>query len=277
MSHRAIAGGGVDYFCRWTDGYKKTRIHHQHLCLGEERPGLHCKNMKKNNYDKKFYDCLFSPARMRPYYVRYSGNEEKAIRHYKQNIQLAEALLPSLSIYEVSLRNSLIRELERKTGHKDWYTYFSSIPALKSLKGQVDIALQHIIKRGELVTPDKINGELTMGFWVLLFNAKYEMYLWKDLRRAFSNMPKDKRQRRNVSAPLNEIRDLRNRVFHNEPVSWSLTRLEDIHHTILDVCGWINPALPSWIKTMERFDKVVLSIKRNWYGWWRHLFLQKKY
>ena len=86
------------------------------------------------------------------------------------------------------------------TGRKDWYSYFATVPALKALESQVDVARQHIVKRGEVVTPDKINGELTMGFWVLLFNAKYERYLWKDLRKAFPHMPKPKRQRKYVSA-----------------------------------------------------------------------------
>lgn len=225
--------------------------------------------MKKKVYDKTFFDNSFSTARMKPYYERYPGNERKALQHYRQNIQLAEALLPSLSIYEVALRNSIIRELERMTGRKDWYAFFLTIQALKALVDQVDIAKQHIIKRGELVTPDKINGELTMGFWVLLFNAKYERYLWKDIRKAFPNMPKTKRQRKYISAPLNDIRALRNRVFHNESISWSLMRLESIHKSILEVCSWINPALPYWIKTVERFDNVILSVKLRWYGWWK--------
>ena len=225
--------------------------------------------MKNIVFDKTFFDNSFSSARMRPYYNRYPGKEKKALRHYRQNILLAEALLPSLSIYEVALRNALIRELERMAGHKDWYTYFSTVPALKALDGQVNVARRHIIKRGEEVTQDKINGELTMGFWVLLFNAKYERYLWKDLRKAFPHMPKSKRQRKYVSAPLNDIRALRNRVFHNESISWSLSRLEALHRSILDVCSWINPALPLWIKTVERFDKVILSVRRSWYGWWK--------
>lgn len=158
------------------------------------------------------------------------------------------------------------------TGRKDWYVILSTVPALKSLDSQVDIAKQHITKRGEAITPDKINGELTMGFWVLLFNVKYERYLWKDLRKAFSNMPKAKRQRKYVSAPLNDIRALRNRVFHNESISWNLSRLEFLHNTILEVCLWINPVLPLWIKTVERFDKVILSVKRKWYGWWKYIF-----
>lgn len=227
--------------------------------------------MKNKVYDKTFFDNSFSSARMSTYYNRYPGNERKALQHYRQNIQLAEALLPSLSIYEVALRNSIIRELEQMTGRKDWYAYFSAIPALKGIYAQIDVAKQHITKRGEMVTPDKINGELTMGFWVVLFNAKYERHLWKALRKSFPYMPKPKRQRKYVSTPLNAIRVLRNRVFHNECISWNLARLEDLHNSILEVCSWINPALPHWIKTVERFDNVILSIKRSWYGWWKFI------
>ena len=223
--------------------------------------------MKKIDYDKSFFDNAFSAVRMKPFFDRYPGEEKKAVRHYKQNILLAEALLPSLSIYEVALRNSLIRELERMTGRKEWYTVFATVPALKALDIQIDVAIQHLRKRGEIVSSDKINGELTMGFWVLLFNSKYERHLWKDLRKAFPLMPKTKRQRKNISAPLNDIRALRNRVFHNESICWSLTRLEALHATILEVCSWINPDLTPWIKTIDRFEKVLYSVRISWYGW----------
>ena len=228
--------------------------------------------MKKFVYDKSFFEKLFSSSRMNTYFARYPSNEKVAIRHYRQNILLAEALFPSLSIYEVALRNAIIHELERMTGRKDWYSYFSACPVLKTLSSQIDLVVQHLVRRGEIVTPDKINGELTMGFWVLLFNSKYDRFLWKDLRMAFPFMPKYKRQRKYISAPLNDIRSLRNRVFHNESISWSLVRLEDLHKRILEICSWINPSLPAWIKTVERFDKVLLSVRRSWYGWWSVLF-----
>lgn len=201
---------------------------------------------------------------MNPYWIRYCGNEKKAILHYKQNIQLAEALLPAISIFEVALRNAVIKELERMTMRKDWCTYFASIPALKELYLYVETAKQHLSKKGKIISQDLINGELTLGFWVLLFNAKYSRYLWKDLRRAFPYLSKEKRKRRNISTPLNDIRTLRNRVFHNESISWNLCRLEALHQSIIDICSWINPALPAWISTVERFDKVMASAKL-WY------------
>lgn len=58
-----------------------------------------------------------------------------------------------------------------------------------------------------------------------LLNNEYERVLWKDLRRAFPFMPKERRQRKNVSAPLNRFRAFRNRVFHNESICWNLNRV----------------------------------------------------
>jgi hypothetical protein len=227
--------------------------------------------MKSLGLDKTFFDNVFSEARMRPYFNRYPGNERKAIKHYEQNIRLAESLEPSLSVFEVTLRNALIRELERMTGKKEWYFYFQTHPVLKSLYKYVSIASKHIASRGEIVTADKINGELTMGFWVSLFNAEYEKYLWKDLRRAFPNLPKYRRQRKNVSAPLNTIRALRNRVFHNEAISWSLTRLTFLHNMIVEVISWMNLDLPAWLQRVDRYEIVSQRVKKQWYGWRKYI------
>lgn len=197
---------------------------------------------------------------MKPYFERYPGNEKKAIRQYVLNIRLAESLGPSLSIFEVTLRNATIRELERKTGRKDWYEDFKSDPVLTGLYKYVITASNHIKARGETVTADKINGELTMGFWVSLYNAEYEKSLWKDLRRAFPNMSKIIRQRKTVSAPLNSLRLLRNRVFHNENISWNLTKLEDLHGTIIKVIDWMSPQVTVWMKCVDRFPKVIFKV-----------------
>ena len=209
---------------------------------------------------------------MRPYFNRYPGNEKMAIRHYEQNIRLAESLLPSISVFEVTLRNAIIRELERMTGSKEWYLYFQTHPVLKPLYRYILIANNHITNRGETVTPDKINGELTMGFWVSLFNAEYEMVLWKYLRNAFPNLPKALRQRKTVSGPLNIIRSLRNRAFHHEAISWNLTTLSNLHERIIEAIGWMNQNLPAWLPRVDHFGIVVLSVKWQLYGWRKCLF-----
>lgn len=175
------------------------------------------------------------------------------MKNFQFNKTFFESLGPSLSVFEVALRNALIRELETMTGSKAWYISFQSHPALKPLYRYIITASNQI----------NTHGELTLGFWVSLFNAEYERYLWKDLRRAFPNLPKQRRQRKNVSAPLNTIRTLRNRVFHNEAISWNLTRLTTLHGIILDVIGWMNPMLPAWLQRVDRYKKVLTRVRKQ--------------
>ena len=225
--------------------------------------------MNNSKYNKIFFEDTFSSARMKPYFDRYPGNERKAIQHYEQNIRLAESLEPSLSIFEVTLRNAIIKELETMTGTKEWYRFFQADPVLKPLYKYITTASNQIKNRGEIPTADKINGELTMGFWVSLFNADYDKKLWKDLRRAFPNLPKSLRQRKTVSAPLNNIRSLRNRVFHNEAISWNLSRLSSLHDSIVQVVRWMNQDLPEWMEKIDRYDNVSDDVRKQWYGRWK--------
>mgnify|MGYP002623825181 FL=1 len=203
---------------------------------------------------------------MERYYSLYPNDEERAINHYECNLLLSESLYISLSVLEVTLRNALCRELETLAGRKDWYVIFPTTPGLKNLNRYITEATQHILARQEQILPSKIVAELTLGFWVSLLNSEYERTLWQALRRAFPYMPRQDRQRRNVSAPLNSIRRFRNRIFHNESICWNLNRVEEIHTEMLNVIGWMNRDLPEWVIQQEHFDEACTEIRKrmNW-------------
>ena len=208
----------------------------------------------------------FSSQRLEKYINLYNGDVTKVAAHYKANIALSESLYTSLSVFEVTLRNALSKELERMMGRKDWYSVFPSNPALKSLTSEVTVAIRHISQRGEMVSPDKIIAELTFGFWVTLLNSEYELTLWKSLRLAFPHMPKKDRKRKNVSSPCNALRKLRNRVFHHESICWDLDYITDIHNRLVMVLGWINKDMPSLLDEVDHFCKVVDEIRNSSYG-----------
>ena len=217
------------------------------------------------NYNKEYFEKVFSTKRMERYFNS-NTDEKRAITHYCCNIELAESFYPCLSIFEVSLRNALSRELQTMTGREDWYVIFSNTPGLTNLNRYITQASKQITGRHETITPSKIVAELTLGFWVSLLNSEYEKILWKHIRRAFPYMPKSERKRKNVSAPLNMIRAFRNRVFHNESICWNLDRVSAIHQEIITVMGWINDGLPKWIEGLDRFEHTKQNIinKMNW-------------
>ena len=199
-------------------------------------------------------------------YDRLYNDEKRAIAHYQCNIELAESFYPCLSILEVALRNALSRELETMTGREDWYAVFPTTPGLSNLNRYITKASKQIAGRHEIVTPSKIIAELTLGFWVSLLNAEYELLVWKHLRRAFPYMTKHLRQRKNVSSPLNSFRSFRNRVFHNESICWNMKRVTEIHNELYQVMGWINKDLPTWALSLDRVDETKKSIceKMGW-------------
>jgi len=118
-----------------------------------------------------------------------------------------------------------------------------------------------ITRRHEFISPSKVVAELTLGFWVRLFNSEFERILWKDLRRAFPYLEKARKQRNNVSAPLNNFRNIRNRIFHNEPICWNFSHLQRAHDELVTIMGWINKDLPSWVQPIDRFNQVLADVK----------------
>ena len=99
--------------------------------------------------------------------------------------------------------------------------------------------------------------------------------LWpKLLEPVFPHCPRSQRTRRNVYVRLDEIRRLRNRVFHHEPI-WHLPDLEERHQEILETIGWISPAMLEMTRLLDRFDSVYTtgadhyareldSVAQNW-------------
>ena len=60
------------------------------------------------------------------------------------------------------------------------------------------------------------------------------------------------RQRRHISSALNQIRDLRNRVFHHEPLLWLSPELLAQHQIGVMVINWVDPQLGSWLEGHDR-------------------------
>ena len=208
----------------------------------------------------------FSAQRLSKYLAYNHGDVDRTVTHYKANMRLAESLYISLSVFEVTLRNALSRELRNLAGKDDWWDIFYTTPGLAPLVPEIDKAKSLIRNRGEKVTTDKIISEMTFGFWVMLLNSQYERVLWKSLRKAFPNMPKKDRQRKNVSAPCNSLRHLRNRIFHQEAICWDLFYVTCLHDNLRTVLGWMNADMPEWLAKIDPFDIVSADIRKEM-GW----------
>lgn len=202
----------------------------------------------------------FSTARLGRYRNSCGGDEARAARAYVSNMLLAEAMMPMLNVLEIALKNGIHRRLTLAYGRSDWWEAWAGNIDFQWHSKEVGSAKDKLNRRAEAVTPDKIIAELTFGFWSSLFNVRLQTVLWKDLRLVFPRCPKAQRQRHTISSALNQVRDLRNRIFHHEQLLWLNPPLIDLHAKGIEVVGWLDPQLPPWLSQYDRLPSTWASV-----------------
>lgn len=205
-----------------------------------------------------YFDLLrqaVSHERMETYCCNEDDEDLDLFARYVWNIQLSEALYPVLQNVEVVLRNSVHTAAAKAFNNKLWLDCNPNILKEKE-QSCVEKAKKDLRKRGKQIEPGRLVAELNFGFWTSLFDVRYEQVLWpKLLKTAFPYMPRRILTRKTLSKQLNQVRHLRNRVFHHEPI-WYLDNLLQQHHELLEVIGWINPALQQTVQSIDRFASV---------------------
>jgi hypothetical protein len=93
----------------------------------------------------------------------------------------------------------------------------------------------------------KVVAELSFGFWWSLLATEYNRRLWQPcLRAAFDGSVR----RAALHAELNELRLLRNRIAHHEPIH--RRDLSAVYGRLLDVTERISPVLRSRVEVTSR-------------------------
>lgn len=186
------------------------------------------------------------------------GDDMAMIVTYLHNTALCESLYTSLSFLEITLRNSLHANLSALHGSASWY----SLPGL--LEKYDDRAVKKAIRRiqgeGKHATPGRVVSELNFGFWVALLSTPYEARFWRPqkahyLKSAFPHIPKRQRQRPVIYKRYNDVRGLRNRVFHHETI-WNRATLQRDYGYIYEALEWISPDMATICRVVDRFPEV---------------------
>lgn len=211
--------------------------------------------------NKAQLETYFSADRLSRYFAYFPGNEQKAIYLYEANIAISEALYTPMSILEVALRNKINAELTRKYHRPDWYAEWYLHPVMRNAWPEINSAIRHLHEDHKSIAPDKVIAGLMFGFWTSLFNDRYEKDLWANLRFIFPQMPKPIRQRKNISTPLNDIRRaLRNRIYHNEPVIFNTTALDNHYRNIVQLLEWMGTDLVLYNRERDRFPALLIEV-----------------
>ena len=197
-----------------------------------------------------------SHERLEAYRLRGTdGTDLNLLAHYAWNISLCESLYPALQGLEVVLRNSIHDAATENYGSEKWYDDPRVVHNLREQEA-IKSAKEALLREHKLAEAGRIIAELRFGFWTSLFDVRYEQVLWpRLLKAAFPGLPRRIRTRKELSRRLNRIRNLRNRVFHHEPI-WYWSDLPQQHNELIETIGWVNPAMQQMIKIMDRFNAV---------------------
>jgi hypothetical protein len=198
---------------------------------------------------------FLTSERLTAYLIATQGDTRSAIRLYERNTRLSEHLYGVLQACEVALRNSIHLNLSIGFSRTDWYDCIKFGHRELLMVGEAKLAVQKFKSR---VTPGQIVAVLTMGFWNRLLSPEYEKALWVPyLHKAFPHYRKPDRVL--IFARLEEIRRLRNRVAHHEPI-FKKDQMRE-YAKILEAIRWICPATAAWVDSSSSFPRYVKSLE----------------
>lgn len=191
---------------------------------------------------------------------------------YGRNVQLAEAILPSLALFEVVLRNAVHTTLTRHTGTEWW---FSSVLHQQSYDIIQKLVSDLVRRQRHPPSVGKVLSEITFGFWPKLFAHRYQGVWWDAPQRLLSqvlpyhpNVARD--TRKTFEERLEYFAVLRNRVMHHEAIFQGVNALnrpvvpiETLHGQLIETIGWIDADAGALITCLDRFGDVFAAPART--------------
>ncbi|TBD33823.1 hypothetical protein [Rhizobium ruizarguesonis] len=118
----------------------------------------------------------------------------------------------------------------------------------------LEVALRNALG-GQLLAAGRIVAELNWGFWTGILAKRYEP-LWRShFRKAFNATGPLTRDQ--IFQPLDDLRRLRNRIAHHEPI---INRnIAADYASILNLISYISPTTAQWIDDQSEIAAVIAA------------------
>ena len=155
--------------------------------------------------------------------------DEYAVALHEWNSVMAFAVMSSLEILEISLRNHMHKSLSENLGTNTWWgketskgVWTPSSAVVGEQKEDVAKAIRVSGRRSKGVTPGGVISELSFGFWLAILGNNYDnpssgVAHWRNcLHEVFEK--RGKVSRKDAFGELENIVRLRNKCAHHEPI-----------------------------------------------------------
>ena len=216
------------------------------------------------------FENFVSKPRLERYLACCAYSQEKAMMLYGANLKVSQAFYPILNLFEIFLRNSIDDKLEiyfadseciinQKVGFMNDVTLGPKF----WLKNQVYKAETDLRAKG---VKGKILAEQSFGFWTCLFEPKHYKLVGGYIIHCFPNKPPAV-NRNYLALSLKEIREFRNRIYHNEAICFNEMNIdfkhaEHIQKELYDLLKWMNPELSDFVNQFDNIENEIAEALR---------------
>jgi hypothetical protein len=192
-------------------------------------------------------------------YLRHCHNDRvNALRLYQWNMELSSAFIIPLHVLEVSIRNAVVEALESvHTSTWPWNQGFNISLPNPSSGYNPRKNLQQVAHRQPTI--GKVVAELKFVFWEKMFTARHDTRIWNThIKSLFPHAPTTmnvQQIRSNIHDNIRDIRELRNRIAHHEPIFSRDTSNDyaDIHKLI----HWRSDVVSGWMDNLQSVTDLI--------------------
>lgn len=205
-------------------------------------------------------EAVLSPPRFGTYLRETAGDRHRAMELYCWNTDVSAAFYVTLQFCELSIRNGAIEAVEAVFGG-NWHLnrgFAYTLPAPpRGYQPRADLA--DCAKK--LPTAGKVVAELKFAFWRYLFLKGQQARIWDPhLANVFPGYDKSltlSQARARLSDDIEEVRKLRNRIAHHEPIFQR--NLAEDHHRIRRIIEWRRPGAADWLDGVEKVTPLLAN------------------
>jgi hypothetical protein len=216
------------------------------------------------------FELYVSKPRIDRYLTACGNCQTRTQELYQANLKIAESFYSVLNLFEIFLRNRINLELANYFKNPNWILkekngFMNDVSLTSSkffLRAQVFTAERRITIRKKGITSGLVVAEQSLGFWTSLFDTHHYRLLSGSIIHCFPNKPHTI-QRKQINLILDEIREFRNRIYHNEPICFNGNIIDfneamRIKSDIYNILNWMDADLALYV---AKFDSIDTNIK----------------
>lgn len=205
-----------------------------------------------------------SSERLKPYKTALGCHTmEEIVKAHHLLSDVSQHFYVPVQVLEISLRNRVNHVVAKWSNSATWYDTIPVSQQAASAVIDAKTSAQREIS-GRAIIPDDIISRLSLGFWVYMFDTPYRdsknpsKHVWDQFRfkNAFPALPPGV-SISIVMDKLKNINQIRNRLFHHEPI-WKSGRVKSLDDA-LNVLKNKNQELHELIKWLSPEQSAILN------------------